>query len=76
MFVFCYDNTDNNRATVDSHQKYFIPTVKTENYTIETDGRNFYDEPINDLMKQYESTGQGDDYTTGYLSSFAYSRNN
>ena len=37
-----------------------------------TDWRNFYDQPINDLIKQYDevrkvSTGQGDDYTTGCL---------
>ena len=36
------------------------------------DGRNFYDQPINDLIKQYDevrkvSTGQGDDYTTRCL---------
>ena len=34
------------------------------------DGRNFYDQLINDQIKKYEeirkiSTGQGDDYTTG-----------
>ena len=32
------------------------------------DGKNFYDQPINDLIRQYDevtkiSTGQGDDYT-------------
>ena len=42
------------------------------NYSTEIDGRNFYDQPINDLIKQYEevrkiSTGQGDDYTTSCL---------
>ena len=36
------------------------------------DGRNFYDQPINDLIKQYDevrkvSTGQRDDYTTRCL---------
>ena len=36
------------------------------------DGRNIYDQPINDLIKQYDevrkvSTGNGDDCTTGYL---------
>ena len=36
------------------------------------DGRSFYDQPINDSIKQYNevrkvSTGQGDDYTTGCL---------
>ena len=36
------------------------------------DGRNFYDQTINDLIKQYNevrkvSTGHGDDFTTGSL---------
>ena len=44
--------------------------LKTKNYSIEIDRRNFYDQPINDLIRQYDeirkvSTGQGDDYTTG-----------
>ena len=46
--------------------------MKIKNYNIEIDGKNFYDQPINDLIKQYDevrkiSTGQGDDYTTGCL---------
>ena len=57
--------------------KYFLPRVKIKNYNIEIDGRNFYDQPINDLIKQYDeirkiSTGQGDDYTTGCLLDFSY----
>ena len=41
------------------------------------DGRNFYDQPINDLIKQYDevrkiSTGQDDDYTTGCLLDHGY----
>ena len=48
-----------------------------ENYNIEIDGRNFYDQSINDSIKQYDkirkiSTGQGDDYTTGCLLGFSY----
>ena len=51
---------------------YFFPRVKIENCNIEIDGRNFYDQPINDLIKQYDkirkiSTEQGDDYTIGCL---------
>ena len=43
--------------------------------------KNFYDQPINDLIKQYDevrkvSTGQGDDYTTGCLLDFAYFEKN
>ena len=38
----------------DSYQKYFLPSVKIENSNIEIDGRNFYDQPINDSVKQYD----------------------
>ena len=45
------------------------------------DGRNFYDQPINDLIKQYDevrkiSTGKGDDYTTGCLLDYTYFKYN
>ena len=70
-FVLAYEG-DANRVTADSYRRYFLPRVKIEHYNIEIDGRNFYDQPINDLIKQYDevrkvSTGQGDDYTTGCL---------
>ena len=69
------------RVTADSRRRYFLPIIKIENYNIEIDGRNFYDQPINDLIKQYDevrkvSAGQGDDYSTGCLLDFAYFKNN
>ena len=82
LFVLAYNNTaSNNQVSVDSYKKYFLPRVKIDNYNIEIDGRNFYDQPINDSIKQYDeirkiSTGQGDDYTTGCLLDFAYFENN
>ena len=78
MFVLAYNNTaDYNQVSIDSFKKYFLPRAKIENYNIEIVGRNFYDQPINDSVKQYDkirkiSTGQGDDYTTGCLLDFAY----
>ena len=80
-FVLAYDNTANNSVTADSHRRYFLPRIKTKNYNIETDGRNFYDQPINDSIKQYDevrkvSTGQGNDYATGCLLDFAYFEKN
>ena len=77
LFVLAYDNAGDNATTVNSHRKYFLLRIKIENYNIEIDGRNFYDQPINDLIKQYDeirkiSTGQGDDYTTDCLLDFAY----
>ena len=53
LFVLAYYNTaGNNQVCVDSYKKYFLPRVKIENYNIEIDGRNVYDQPINDSIKQ------------------------
>ena len=62
-------------------KKYFLARVKIENYNIKIDGRNFYDQPINDSVKQNDevkkvSAGQGDDYTAGCLLEFAYFETN
>ena len=82
LFVLAYsDRGDANRITADSHRRCFLPRVKIENYNIENDRRNFYDQLINDLIKQNDeitkiSTGQGDDYTTGCLLDFAYFEKN
>ena len=62
-------------------KKYFLPRLTIKNYNIEIDDRNFYDQPINDSIKQYNeirkiSTGQGDDYTTGCLLDFSYFEKN
>ena len=68
MFVLAYAS-GNNITNENSSRKYF-PRLRIKNYNIEIDGRNFYDQSINDLIKQYDeirkiSTEQGDDYTTG-----------
>ena len=82
LFVLAYNNKEgDNKVSVDSYKKYFLPRVKIENYNIEIDGRNFYDQSINDPIKQYGevrkiSTGQGDDYTAGCLLDFAYFEKN
>ena len=55
MFVLVYDNTaGNDQVSIDSFKKYFLPRVKIENCNIEIDGKNFYDQPINDWTKQYD----------------------
>ena len=54
LFVLAYDNTDANRVTADSHRRYFLPRIKIENYNIEIDGGNFYDQPVNHSIKQYD----------------------
>ena len=83
LFVLAFNSTTENDAEVpasntanrvqrDCHRKYFFPRVDTTDYNILTDGRNFYDQPVNDKIRQYDetrkiATGKGDDYTTGCL---------
>ena len=52
LFVLAYDNKKNDdKVSVDSYKKYFLPRVEIESNNIEIDGRNFYDQPINDSIK-------------------------
>ena len=66
---------------IKDNKKYFLPRGEIKNYSVLIDGRNFYDQPINDIIKQYDevrkvSTGYGDDYTTGCLLDYAYFKDN
>ena len=55
LFVLAYNSTaGNDQVSVDSYKKYFLLRVKIDNYNIEIGGRNFYDQPINDSIKQYD----------------------
>ena len=49
-FVLTFDNTNNNSNKVErySNRKYFLPRVNITNYNVLINGRNFYDQPIND----------------------------
>ena len=68
LFVLAYDNTArNNQVSVDFYKKYFLPRVKINNCNIEIDGRNFYDQPVNDSIKEYDevrkiSTGKSNEW--------------
>ena len=80
MLVLAYAR-GNGVTNENSYKKYFLPRLKIKNYNIEIEWRNFFDQSINDLIKQYNevrkiSTGQGDDYTTGYLLDLAYFEKN
>ena len=83
LFVLAYFIADggNDEAGIKNNKKYFLPRGEIKNYNVLIDGRNFYDQPINDLIKQYDevrkvSTGHGDDYTTGSLLDYAYFKDN
>ena len=79
MFVLGFDNTDNSDKKVErnSRTKHFVLRVSISKSIVITDGRNFYDQSINDLIKKYgeirkTATGQEDDYTTGCLLDYQY----
>ena len=67
MFVLVFDNTE------EGAKKF-----ERNNHTIILiDGRNFYDQPINDTIKQHDAirkiaTGHGDDYTIVCLLDYQY----
>ena len=72
LFALAFDSaTDNNndgpnRVKRNDHRKYFLPRVDITSYNVLTDGRNFYDQPINNQIKKYDkirkiAIGFGDD---------------
>ena len=73
LFVLAYTiaaGAANNKARIKTNRKYFLPRREINNYNLLIDGRNFCDQPINDLIKQYYEVrdvlaGQVGDYTTG-----------
>ena len=70
-----------NEAGIKNSRKYFLPKEDVNNYNVLIDGRNFYDQPINDLIKQFDkvrkvSRRKGDDYTTGCLLDCAQLKHN
>ena len=42
------------RVSTDSHRKYFLPRVNMTIYNVLIDGRNFYDQPIDDQINKYD----------------------
>ena len=57
LFVLAYfivADAANNEAGIKDNKKYFLPRGEINNYNVLIDGRNFYDQPINDLKKQHD----------------------
>ena len=72
-FILAFEN-DEQRT---SNKIYYIPNVEIKDYNVMIDGKNIFDQPINNTIKTYENIrkitiGQGDDYTTGCLSDYTY----
>ena len=78
LFVMAYNNTENdNQATRNDQQKYYLPRIDLKKYNVIIDGRNFYDNPIESDIGKYGELkkvmiGKGEDYTTGSLLDYNY----
>ena len=73
LFVLSFEK-ENDRT---SHSTYYHQKAEIKDYNVVIDGKSFFDQPINNGLKTYENirkitTGQGDDYTTGYLLDYSY----
>ena len=57
-FVLAYfvavGNDADQEVGIKVNKKCFLPRGEIKNYNILIDGRNFYDQPINDIIKQYD----------------------
>ena len=57
LFFLAYAGGDN--VTNENPSRiYFLPRLQRKKYNVEIDGRNFYDQSINDLIKQYDEIYQ------------------
>ena len=54
MFVLAYDATNNDEEDIKDNKKYFPPKAEIKSYKVFIDGKKFYDQPINELIKQYD----------------------
>ena len=73
LFVLAFENDDDRT----SDDQYYLPTVKIKDYNIMINGEKFFDQPIKNNKVTYENirkiaTGQGGDYTTGFLLDYSY----
>ena len=81
LLVLAYGVDTNDEADIKDNRKYFLPRAEINNDNVLTDRRNFYDQLINGLIKEYDevrkvSTVHSDDYTTGSLLDYAYFKDN
>ena len=76
LFVMAYNRVDS-QPTRNGQQKYYLPRIISNKYNVIIDGRNFYDNPIENNIEKYRELkkvmiGKGEDYTTGSLLDFNY----
>ena len=76
LFVMAY-NREDGQPTKNGQRKYYLPRIDLEKYNIIIDGRNFYDNPIENDIEKYRELkkvmiGKGEDYTAGSLLDYNY----
>ena len=81
LFLMACSRADNNQATRNGQQKYYLPRIDLKKYNVIIDGRNFYDNPIESDIEKYRELkkvmiGKGEDYTTGSLLDYDYFKEN
>ena len=79
LFVLVYWNEDADSKRF-KDKRYYLPKGIIKNYNVIINGKKFYDQPIDSDIKRYEeirkpTTGQSEDYTTGYLLDYDYVKN-
>ena len=70
-----------NQVIRNGYRKYFVPRGDITSYNVLIDGRNFYDQPINDSIRKYDeirkiANGKGDNDATGCLLDYDYFKKN
>ena len=79
LFVLVYINQDA-ASKILKTEMYYLPKEIFDNYTVLINRKNFYDQPVDSDVKRYGEirqlrTGQGEDYTTGFLLDYDYIKN-
>ena len=70
-----YGRAENNQATRNDQQKYYLPKIDLKKYNV------IYDNPIESDIEKYRELkkvmiGKGEDYTTGSLLDYDYFKKN
>ena len=73
LFVLAFEN-DEQRT---SNKRYHIPNIEIKYYNVMIDGKNVFDQPVNNMIKTYGKIRKitivyWDDYTTGCLLDYTY----
>ena len=70
-----------NENSKTSHSEYYLQKVEIKDYKVKINGKNIFDQPINNNTKTYENvrkiaSGQGGAYTSGCLLDYLFFKEN